>query len=105
VGVNGKDFSSLLGETFLEAIRQAVRQEIKAVLNERVEGNGKDRDQVKAYLSIKEAADLARLSPSTVRLYIRKRQLKAFQVGSRVLVSRTDLEKFLEANPIEANPD
>jgi excisionase family DNA binding protein len=48
---------------------------------------------------------LAKLSPPTIRLYIRKRRLKALQVGSRVLVARADLEKFLEAHPIEALPD
>jgi len=33
---------------------------------------------------------------------IRRRQLRAQKVGRRVLVKRSDLESFLEANPIEA---
>ena len=42
------------------------------------------------------------LGASTIRLAIRKRQLRAQKVGRRVLVKRNDLESFLEANPIEA---
>jgi len=42
------------------------------------------------------------LGASTIRLAIRKRQLRAQKVGRRVLVKRGDLEMFLEANPIEA---
>jgi len=45
------------------------------------------------------------LGASTIRLYIRRRQLRAQQVGRRVLVKRSDLEKFLETNPIEAKID
>lgn len=54
------------------------------------------------YLTVKEAADMARLAPSAIRLFIRKRELKANKVGSRVIIKRTDLEGFLEAHPIEA---
>jgi len=57
------------------------------------------------YLTIKEAAKLSRLGESTIRLAIRKRQLRAHQVGSRVIVKRTDLEQFLEAQPIVITPD
>ncbi len=53
------------------------------------------------YLSVKEAAEMARLAPSAIRLYIRKWGLKAHKVGRRVIIERTDLERFLEAHPIE----
>jgi excisionase family DNA binding protein len=59
----------------------------------------------KSFLTIKQAAEVSGLGASTIRLYIRKRQLRAQQVGRRVLVKRSDLEKFLETNPIEAKPD
>jgi len=55
----------------------------------------------KPYLSVKEAAEFAGLAPSTIRLYIRKRQLKAQKVGRRVIIVRSDLEDFLSRNPIE----
>ena len=53
----------------------------------------------KPYLSVKEAAEFARLAPSTIRLYIRKGKLKAQKVGRRVIISRGDLEAFLSRNP------
>jgi hypothetical protein len=48
---------------------------------------------------------MARLGLSTIRLSISQRELKAHQVDSRVIIKRTDLERFLEAHPIEALPD
>jgi excisionase family DNA binding protein len=53
------------------------------------------------YLTVRETADFARLAPSTIRLYIRKRQLKAQKVGRRVIIARSDIEAFLSRNPIE----
>jgi len=57
------------------------------------------------YLTVKEAANLSRLGQSTIRLMIRKRELKALQVGSRVIIKRGDLERFLESHPIEILSD
>jgi len=62
-------------------------------------------NMLKPYLTVKEAAKLSRLGPSTIRLYIRKRELKALRVGERVIIKRTDLEGFLEAHPIEIVSD
>ncbi len=97
--------TALLGEALLEAIRGAVRVEIRAALTENGHGSQKPTETPKCYLTIKEAADISRLGPSTIRLYIRKRELRACQVGSRVIIKRTDLEQFLEAHPIEILPD
>ena len=52
--------------------------------------------EFKPYLTIKEAADLARLAPPTIRLYIRKRGLRAHKVGRRVIIKREELIAFLE---------
>jgi len=92
---------TLLGEALLEAIREAVKVEIRDALGNRQENKGND----KLFLTVKEAANFSRLAPSTIRLLIRKRQLKALQVGRRVIIKRADLEKYLEANPIEALPE
>ncbi len=97
--------SALLGEALLEAIRGAVRVEIRAALTENGQGSQKPTETLKCYLTIKEAADVSRLGQSTIRLMIRKRELKAHQVGSRVIIKRTDLEQFLEAHPLEAYSD
>jgi len=82
---------------------------IREVVNEALSQNGhgveKPTETPKIYLTIKDAADISRLGSSTIRLYIRKRELKAHQVGSRVIIKRTDLEKFLEAHSIEILSD
>lgn len=96
-----KEVSSVLGEAFLDAIRQAVREEIRAVMGQNGHGGKTANETPKPYLTIKEAADISRLGPSTVRLLIRKRELKALQVGRRVIIKRTDLEKYLESHSIE----
>ncbi len=89
----------------VEQLRVVIRQEIEAAM-----GHGGDRltspqALPKPYLTIKEAADMARLAPSTIRLFIRKRVLKANKVGSRVIIKRIDLEGFLESHPIEILSD
>ncbi len=97
--------SGILGEAILEVIRQAVRVEIRAALTENGHGSQKPTETPKIYLTIKDAADISRLASSTIRLYIRRRELKAHQVGSKVFIKRIDLEEFLEAHPIEALPE
>ena len=57
------------------------------------------------FFTIKEAADFSRLGGSTIRLYIRKRELRACQVGSRIIIKRNDLERFLEGHPLEILTD
>lgn len=99
--MNAKELPAILGEAFLEAIRQAVREEVQQVV---VNGAGK-HEPGKPYLTIKEAAEVSRLAPSTIRLAIRKRELRSLKVGSRVIIKREDLENFLEANPICALPE
>ena len=96
---------NLLGEAVLEAIREAVRQEIQAASSQNGHQNKRSVETANPYLTVKEAAKLSRLGSSTIRLYIRKRELRACQVGSRVIIKRTDLEKFLEAHPIEIISD
>jgi excisionase family DNA binding protein len=88
-------------ESALESLlRRIVRQEIQAAMGNHTK---KPADAIeKPYLTVKQAAEASGLSASTIRLYIRKRQLGAQQVGRRVLIKRTDLEKFLEASPIHA---
>src|SRR5215469_3359877 len=89
-------------ETALESLlRRIVREEIREAL-----GNGqKDNETKRPYLTIEEAAQFSRLATSTIRLYIRQRKLRALKEGRRVIIKTTDLEKFLEANPVEIKPD
>ena len=48
----------------------------------------------KSFLTVKQAAETSGLGASTIRLAIRKRQLRAQKVGRRVLVKRIDLKVF-----------
>jgi len=95
----------ILGDALLDVIREAVRDEIRTVMA----GNGSGRvthpDEASPYLTIKQAAKLSNLGVSSIRLYVRKRELKAHQVGSRIIIKRTNLEQFLEAHPIEITPN
>jgi len=90
-------------ESLVEVIRKAVREELQAVIEQNGIGGGcrmypaTDKSpEFKPYLTIKEAADLARLAPPTIRLYIRKRGLRAHKVGRRVIIKREELIAFLE---------
>ena len=48
------------------------------------------------YLSVKEAAALTRLSPSNVRLLIRRGKLRAQHVGRRIIIKREDAQGIIE---------
>jgi excisionase family DNA binding protein len=86
-------------ESALESLlRRIVRQEIQTALG--VRSNKPVDAPGKPYLTVKQAAEASGLGASTIRLFIRKRQLRAQQVGRRVLIKRSDLETFLEAQPI-----
>ena len=80
-------------------LRQLIPEELKLAVSHPAT-NGE-----KPYLTVKEASEVSGLGASTIRLAIRKRQLRAQRVGRRVLVKRLDLESFLQANPIEALND
>ena len=89
--------NSVINDALLSAIRQAVREEIQsftAIVRRR------SSTSHKIFLTVPEAAKTSRLAPSTIRLYIRKGDLKAFKVGRRVIVPRNELEEFLSLNPM-----
>src|SRR5262245_4701482 len=84
--------TSVIVEALLCVIRLAVRDEIRGFVDDTcVIFKSADTP----YLTVNEAAKLASLAPSTIRLYIRKGQLKALKVGRRVVVPRIELERFL----------
>ncbi len=97
--------SSLLGEALLQAIREAVREEVQAAMGQNGNTGPKHPEATNPYFTVGQAAKFSCLGESTIRLAIRRRELKAHQVGSRVIIKRTDLERFLEAHPIEILSD
>ena len=97
--------SFLLGEALAAILKPIVKEAVREAMGQNGHGGEKLTEIPKCYLTIKEAADISRLGPSTIRLFIRKRELKAHQVGSRVIIKKTDLEGFLESHPIEILSD
>jgi excisionase family DNA binding protein len=82
-------------------VKEAIREAMGVSTPEARQGTSTD----KAFLTVKQAAEHSGLGSSTIRLLIRKRRLRAQKVGRRVLIKTSDLEKLLEANPIEARND
>jgi excisionase family DNA binding protein len=96
VSTANNSLAEAFAEIFMPIVKEAVREALQT--NSRDAEHGASAD--KAFLTIKQAAAYSGLGSSTIRLYIEKRQLQAQKVGRRVLIKRTDLEGFLEANPI-----
>lgn len=53
------------------------------------------------YLSVAEAADVARCSVYTVRRWLRRGELTKHEAGNRYLVRRDELEKFLACDVVK----
>jgi excisionase family DNA binding protein len=47
--------------------------------------------------NIDEAADMLRVSPWTIRAFIRDGKLNVVKIGRRVLLERSELERLVEA--------
>ena len=99
------DDSSLSVTLTVGQFKAIVRKEVEKAVGQNGHQNGKLMEAATPYLTIKEAARLSRLGASTIRLAIRRRRLKANQVGSRVIIKRADLEQYIESHPIEIAPD
>ena len=93
-----------LSDALATILKPIVEEAVQAAIGQNGHA-GKPPPESRQYFTIKEAADFSRLGGSTIRLYIRKRELRACQVGSRVIIKRADLEKFIEFHPIEVLPD
>ena len=94
---------SLFSEAFRAELRDIVKEAIQAASQ-----NGHRckivTEPAKSYFKIAEAAKFSCLADSTIRFYMRKGQLKALKVGSRVIIKREDLDTFLEAHRKEIQP-
>jgi excisionase family DNA binding protein len=90
-----------LAEALAEILTPIVKAAVREAMNLNPHAEVHSTVPGKTFLTVKQAADASGLGASTIRLYIRKRHLRAQKVGRRVLVKRSDLESFLQANPIE----
>ncbi len=93
-----------LSDALATILKPIVKEAVQAAISQNGH-EGKPPPESRHYFTIKEAAKFSRLGESTIRLYIRKRELRACQVGSRVIIKTADLEKFIEFHPIEVLPD
>ena len=55
-------------------------------------------DRRMQYLTVPEAAEMARCTPTTLRRWIRERGLRSFKPGRHRLVRTDELQRFLEQN-------
>jgi len=79
-----------------QLVRAIVREEIAAAKEQA-------REQPSDYLSVAEAAAFARVTPGTIRRWVRAGELTRHEAGSRVRVGRDQLERLLACDvvPIE----
>ena len=96
---NGLD-STLLVTMTIGQLRDVMRHELQAIVGDPV--STRRPGGKKEYFTVKEAAECSGLGASTIRLKIRRRQLRAQRVGRRVLIKRSDLDVFLQSHPITA---
>jgi excisionase family DNA binding protein len=96
------DLSTVLAECLVAVIKPIVRDAVCEGLNNSRKRARESANNGKTFLTIRQAAERSGLGASTIRLAIRRRRLRAQKVGRRVLIKRSDLDEFLEANPIEA---
>lgn len=55
------------------------------------------------YLSVTEAAEYARSGVSTMRAWIRENRVRAFRIGRRLFIKKSDLERLMLAQPVAAS--
>ena len=96
--------SNFLAEALAAILKPIVKEAVREALADKSQATRQAATD-KAFLTVKQAAELSGLGGSTIRLLIRRRELRAQRVGRRVLIKRGDLEKLLEANPIETLRD
>src|SRR5262245_39435462 len=94
------ELNNSLAEALAVILKPIVKEAVREALGTPGQRNGGSGNDSKSFLTVKQAAETSGLGASTIRLAIRRRQLRAQKVGRRVLVKRSDLEDFLEANPI-----
>jgi excisionase family DNA binding protein len=70
----------------------AIERVVRRVLAER---DTKPANDPAVYMSVREAADLARCSIYTIRRWVRNGELSRHEAGARLLIVRSELEALL----------
>jgi excisionase family DNA binding protein len=91
---------SAIEEGLRSIVRDVVRDEIRAALDERAHTsarNSKTSCVDGGYLSLSRAAKLADVAPGTLRRWIKEGRIPSQRAGRVYRVSRSDLETFLKS--------
>lgn len=88
-------------EFLFQNIRRIVREEVRAALSDLMEAPRESTAQQSEYLSIEDAANIARLHHTTLREWIKDGSLKAFRAGRVYRIRRCDLDERLTAKVAE----
>ena len=88
----------MMEEFLFQNIRRIVREEVRGALAEMLDKPSTAAgDAASEYLSIDEAASIARLHHSTLREWIKDGSLKAYRAGRVYRIRRADLDDRLTA--------
>ena len=88
----------LMEEFLFQNIRRIVREEVRAALDGVAQSGAMAKPELGTdYLSIEEAAKIARLHHTTIRDWIKDGSLKAFRAGRVYRIRRSDLDERLTA--------
>ena len=90
--------STLLVTMTVGQLREIVRVELHAIVTDPIGSRASAGD--KRYYTVKEAAACSSLGVSTIRLHIRRRRLRAHRAGRRILIKRSDLDLYLQSQPV-----
>jgi len=82
----------ILGDAFLEAIRQAVREEYQALQNGHNDQNGAE------LLTAKQAGERWNIPASKIKALARQGELPCVRLGHYVRFSPSDLARFIESH-------
>lgn len=82
-----------------------IEGQLRELIAEVVRDELAKRQSASDYLSVAEAAELARVSPYTIRRWVRHGALTRHTAGARLLVRRDELERHLACKvvPIDIN--
>jgi len=90
-----------LDDSIRSIVREVVREEIRAALDERGRLGARNANQRSAadasYVSIARAAQLAAVAPGTLRRWLKEGRIPTHRAGRVYRIAMADLETFLRA--------
>jgi len=81
VGLSAYESNNALAEALAAIIKPIVKEAIREAMNFNTTGAPRSTATDKSFLTVKQAAETSGLGASTIRLAIRRRQLRAQKVG------------------------